>query len=179
MDCFDGMEEIEDNSVDLILTDPPYGVTAGAWDKKPDLEKMWGLFNRIIAKNGAILIFATQPFATDVVNANRKYFRYDLIWEKNQPVGFLNSGKMPLRAHEIILVFYKNPPRYFPQKIPGEFYKRKNEANRVSSVYRRELNKKFTRTSSERHPTSILLFSLFLSIDRPGKITQLKHPSHS
>lgn len=83
IDCFDGMRQLNDQSIDLILTDPPYGVTACPWDIAPDLDAMWGEFNRLIKPCGAMIIFATQPFATNLINANRKYFRYDLIWVKN------------------------------------------------------------------------------------------------
>lgn len=130
-DCFDIMEQqFEDKSIDLILTDPPYGITNCKWDKKIDLERMFCAFNRIIKDHGVILVTATQPFATDVINANRKYFRYDWVWEKTMAVGFANCRRMPLRAHESILVFYKKLPTYNPQgliKIEKKIKKKKIE----------------------------------------------------
>jgi site-specific DNA-methyltransferase (adenine-specific) len=167
LDCARGYPLIEDQSVDLILTDPPYGVTACPWDKRPDLNLMWREFNRIIKPNGAIVLTATQPFATDVINANRKHFRYDLVWVKNAPVGFLNAKRMPLRQHELILVFYKRLPAYHPQKVPGKVYKHKAGIH-TTSVYNQIV--KSATESGERYPTSVLHFSRDAG---PGK----KHPT--
>ena len=108
---------IEDKSIDLILTDLPYGITDCAWDKVIPMEQLFAEYNRIIKNNGAIILTATQPFATDLINANRKYFRYDIVWEKTMPVGFDNCNRMPLRSHESILVFYKHLPTYNPQGL--------------------------------------------------------------
>ena len=116
-DCLTGMNRIADGSIDLILTDLPYGVTGCAWDKVLPMDELFRQYNRIITDHGAIILTATQPFATDLINANRKYFRYDIVWEKNSPVGFANSHKMPLRSHELILVFYKHLPTYNPQGL--------------------------------------------------------------
>ena len=116
-DCLTGMNRIADGSIDLILTDLPYGVTDCAWDKVLPMDELFRQYNRIISDHGAIILTATQPFATDLINANRKCFRYDIVWEKNLPVGFANSHKMPLRSHELILVFYKHLPTYNPQGL--------------------------------------------------------------
>jgi site-specific DNA-methyltransferase (adenine-specific) len=118
-DCFELLPSIPDGSIDMILTDPPYARTACKWDTPIDIPRMMQEFFRLIKPNGAIVITATQPFATDVISAGRKYFRYDLIWEKKQGVGFLNAKKMPLRKHEIALVFYKRLPTFNPQRQPS------------------------------------------------------------
>ncbi|OHD22781.1 MAG: hypothetical protein A2Y38_20145 [Spirochaetes bacterium GWB1_59_5] len=152
-----GIRRVPDGSVDLILTDPPYGVTACAWDKRPDLEAMWREFNRIVPDRGAIVVTATQPFATDVINANRRFFRYDLVWAKSNPVGFLNARRMPLRQHELVLVFYRKLPVYNPQMVPGEI--RVSGARAPSDkpgVYARY--KTLAHESHERYPTSLLPF---------------------
>jgi site-specific DNA-methyltransferase (adenine-specific) len=81
-DCIHGMRRIEKESIDLILTDPPYGVTECGWDSCLPPDSLFEQYNRIIKPNGAILLTATQPFATDLINANRRYFRYDIVWEK-------------------------------------------------------------------------------------------------
>jgi site-specific DNA-methyltransferase (adenine-specific) len=119
-DCFIALAAIADGSVDMIFTDPPYGTTNLHWDTAPDLVRMFAEFNRVIKKNGAIVVTAQQPFATDCINANRKYFRYEWIWEKTQKQGFFAANKMPLRAHENVLVFYKALPTYNPQKSKAE-----------------------------------------------------------
>jgi site-specific DNA-methyltransferase (adenine-specific) len=167
LNCEKGYQLIEDQSIDLILTDPPYGVTACSWDKRPDIDLMWREFNRIIKPNGAIIITATQPFATEVINANRKFFRYDLVWVKNAPVGFLNANRMPLRQHELLLVFYKKLPAYHPQKVPGKIYKHK-AGTHSSAVYNQITTS--ASESAERYPTSVLHFSRDTG---PGK----KHPT--
>ena len=88
MDCFDGMVRIEDKSIDMILCDLPYGTTRNQWDTVLPFEKLWKEYERIIKDNGCIALFSAQPFTTDLINSNRKLFRYDLIWDKLLPSGF-------------------------------------------------------------------------------------------
>lgn len=115
-DCLDVMREIPDKSIDLILCDLPYGLTRCEWDKIIPFEPLWGGYNRIIKDNGAILLFSIQPFTSELIQSNRKMFRYEIVWEKTQKTGFYNANKMPLKSHENILVFYKKLPTYNPQK---------------------------------------------------------------
>ena len=115
-DCLEVMKSIPDKSVDMVLCDLPYGTTACKWDNVIPFEPMWEQYDRITKKNAAILLFSAQPFTTDLICSNRKNFRYEIIWQKTQASGFLNANKMPLRAHENILVFYKNLPTYNPIK---------------------------------------------------------------
>jgi len=122
---------MEDESVDLIVTDPPYNMTACEWDKPIDLEKFWVEIKRIIKPNGAIVITASQPFTTDLINSNREMFKYDLIWNKIRPSGFFNANKMPMRSHEHILVFYNKLPMFNPQKSKRN--KRDLSPNRVKN----------------------------------------------
>lgn len=124
VDCLDGMNQIEDCSIDMILCDLPYGVTSrNKWDTIIPFEPLWESYERIIKNNGAIVLTAVQPFTSLLLMSNKKLFRYSLVWEKTTPTGFLNAKKMPLRTHEDILVFYKSPPIYNPQKTTG--HKRK------------------------------------------------------
>ena len=109
------MKDIPDGSIDMILTDLPYGTTdKNKWDTKIDLKVFFAECDRVIKNNAAILLYAQQPFASDLINAYRNRFRYEIIWEKTKPVGFFNAKKMPLRSHENIMVFYKNLPPYNP-----------------------------------------------------------------
>ena len=154
-----GIRRLPDGCIDLILTDPPYGVTDCSWDVRPDLGFMWKEFNRVLKPNGAAVITATQPFATDLINANRKWFRYDLVWVKSNPVGFLNSHKMPMRQHELVLVFYRRLPTYNPQMIasaPRVSRALKEVQNREGGVYRK--TKKLSYDHEGHYPTSILPF---------------------
>lgn len=115
-DCLEGMKNIYNESIDMICTDMPYGMTRCAWDTDIDLGGLWKQFNRIIKPHGVIAMFSAQPFTTDLINSNRKLFRYEIIWEKTTSTNFLNANKMPLRIHENILIFYKHLPTYIPQK---------------------------------------------------------------
>lgn len=119
-DCLEIMPTIPKASIDMILCDLPYGITArNKWDKIIPFEPLWKEYKRIIKDKGAIILTATQPFASQLICSNTDMFRYDLIWSKNKSTGFLNAKKMPLRKHEYILVFYKKLPTYNPQKTTG------------------------------------------------------------
>lgn len=114
-DCLDRMKEIPSGSVDMILTDPPYGTTACKWDSVIPLEPMWEQLKRIIKPNGAIVMTASQPFTSVLVYSNLKMFKYSMVWSKSQSTGHLNAWRMPMRAHEDLVVFYKKPPTYNPE----------------------------------------------------------------
>lgn len=119
-DCLDLMTDIDPKSIDMILCDLPYGVTArNKWDVVIPFDKLWEQYERIIKDNGCIALTAIQPFTSLLVSSNLKLFRYEWIWEKNKSTGFLNAKKMPLRNHESVLVFYKKQPVYNPQKTTG------------------------------------------------------------
>lgn len=118
-DCLELMKTVPDGSVDMVLTDPPYGVTACKWDSVIPFEPMWAQLKRVTKKNGAIVLMASQPFTSALVMSNVKMFRYDWIWRKNKVTGFLNAKKMPMRNKEDILVFYRCQPTYNPQKTTG------------------------------------------------------------
>ena len=105
-DCLELMQEIPAGSVDMILCDLPYGTTACKWDNKIQLEPLWEQYKRIIKDHGAVILFSQQPFTAELIQSNKKMFRYEWIWKKARGTGFLNAKKMPLKAHENILVFY-------------------------------------------------------------------------
>lgn len=161
-DCIEGMKAIPNKSIDMILSDPPYGILDLKWDKKPDMKLLWEQYNRIIKDNGAIVLTATCKFAVDLINANRKYFRYDLVWNKTMPVGFANARRMPMCDHELILVFYKKLPVYNPQgiiKVENEKeIRRKMNRNRESTYGFSSLLKPYTQ-KYKNYPRSVLKFS--------------------
>lgn len=115
--CLEEMRKIPDGSVDMILTDPPYGTTACKWDSIIPLEPMWLQLKRIIKPNGAIVMMASQPFTTTLIASNMKMFKYCWVWEKSKATGHLNSKKRPLVKHEDIVVFYLKQPTYNPQEL--------------------------------------------------------------
>ena len=123
-DCIEGMKILPDNSVDMVLTDPPYGTTQNKWDSVVDMDAFWKEIKRVTKKNSAILIFTQMPFTATVVMSNSKMFRYEWIAEKNNPTGFLNAKRMPLKCHENVLVFYEKLPTYNPQMMQGNPHSR-------------------------------------------------------
>jgi len=129
------MQKIEDKSIDLIAADLPYGVSNNKWDTVIPLEEMWQQFERIAKEKAIIVLTATQPFATSLICSRKELFKYDLIWEKNQASGQLNVNKMPLRAHEHLLVFYKKHGTYNEQRLEGVPYKVTRKATWKSQGY--------------------------------------------
>ena len=119
-DCLELMKAIPSGSVDAIITDPPYGTTACKWDSVIDFTLMWGQLNRIIKPNGAIILFAQTPFDKVLGASNLPMLKYEWIWRKSRPTGHLNANKMPMKAHENILVFYKKPPTFNKQMTIGK-----------------------------------------------------------
>ena len=118
--CLDLMNNIPDNTVDMVLCDLPYGTTArNDWDVVIPFEPLWNQYRRITKKNAAIVLTATNPFASKLILSNLSMFRYDIVWQKNKKTGFLNAKRMPLRSHELVLVFYDSLPTYHPQKTHG------------------------------------------------------------
>lgn len=128
-DCFDVFPFIDDKSVNLILCDLPYGTTACKWDSILPFDKLWKEYERIITDNGAIVLTASQPFTSALVMSNPKMFKYEWIWKKTRYSGNLNATRMPLKAHENILVFAKGKAPYYPIKTDAPEHlidKRKN-----------------------------------------------------
>ena len=118
-DCLERMKEIPDGSVDLVLVDLPYGTTQNKWDSVIDLESMWEQLKRICSDNTPKIMFAQTPFDKVLGCSNLKELKYEWVWEKTTATGHLNAKKMPMKAHENILVFYDKLPTYNPQKTLG------------------------------------------------------------
>jgi len=120
-DCIDVMrEKIDAKSIDMILCDLPYGVTANKKDVQIPFDKLWEQYERVIKDNGCIALFAQGLFYVDLVNSNRKLFRYDIVWNKVLTTGFLDAKRRPLRQHEQIAIFYKKQPVFNPQFTEGK-----------------------------------------------------------
>ena len=162
-DCMVLMGDIPDGSIDMILCDLPYGTTKNKYDVILPFSDLWVHYERIIKDNGAIVLFGQGLFFVDLVNSNRKLFRYDLVWDKQLISGFLNANRMPLRVHENIAVFYKKPPVYNPQfteGIPlhskGKSYAHKNHKNNNYGYHR--VTDDTRSGSTQKYPKSILSF---------------------
>lgn len=116
-DCLDLMNDLPENSVDLLFADLPYNQTACKWDCLIDLTEFWRLANYVCKPNAPMLFTTTAKFGNLLINSNPKNFRYDLVWVKSAPVGFLNARKMPMRKHELIYVFYNKIPTIYTENI--------------------------------------------------------------
>ena len=118
-DCFNILPTIPDQSIDMIICDLPFNITACSWDKKTDLDLLWIQYKRVIKQNGVIALHSVQPFTTDLINSNRQWFKYNYIWIKTQAANFQLSKKMPLKKHEEVCIFYGKTPLYQPQMTKG------------------------------------------------------------
>lgn len=116
-DCLKLMKSIPAGSVDLILCDPPYGTTECSWDSVLPFDQLWAEYNRLLKHDGAAVLFAAQPFTTQLIQSNRRAFRYCWYWLKNQPTGFTFAKFQPMRKVEDICVFYRKHGTYNPQGL--------------------------------------------------------------
>ena len=157
-DCLELMKEIPSGSVDMVLTDPPYGTTACKWDSVIPFAPMWEQLKRIIKPNGAIVLFSQQSFTSYLICSNPKDFRYQFVWDKGYSTGFANANKMPLKKHEDVCVFYKKLPTYNPQGLikiePKIKVRKKGGAGEVMGKNGTE-NKEYFQTATN-YPTSII-----------------------
>lgn len=157
-DCIEGMKILPDNSVDMVLTDPPYGTTCNKWDTVVDMDAFWKEIKRVTKKNSAILIFTQMPFTATVVMSNPKMFRYEWICEKANATGFLNARRMPMKCHENVLVFYGKLPVYHPIMEHGKPYRRGME-DKNSSNYNAVKRLRSGNPTGTRFPRDVLKVS--------------------
>jgi len=161
-DCLELMpKHVEDKSIDMIFCDLPYGTTQNKWDSVIDLDKLWTEYNRVIKDNGAIVLFAAQPFTSALIMSNPKIFKYDWVWQKPKGTGHLNAKKQPMRDKEDVVVFYKKQCTYNPQMTEGKPYDgntRTGSKQQTSSygkyTQKRELNTGF------RYPKQVQQFGV-------------------
>ena len=162
-DCLELMNNIPDSSIDCIICDLPYGTTACKWDTVIPFEPLWKQYNRIIKDNGAIVLFGSEPFSTELRHSNLKMFKYDWIWDKVQPTGMTLCNKQPMKNHEIISVFGKGKIKYFPQMEDREKelnttkwkMKKLHSENGNYSSKNNDLTKKIYK---QRYPRTIITF---------------------
>lgn len=163
-DCLDIMPLMPDKSVQLILADLPYGTTACKWDSIIDLDLLWKQYIRIIKDNGAIVLTATQPFTTKLINSNFDMFKYDLVWVKSSISSPMLANKRPLPKHESVLIFYRNHHIYNPQKTFNENNRvRKIKAGKMIASRGESIYGDLFRTEMQydktRFPTSVMEYS--------------------
>ena len=163
-DCLELLPTIQDNSIDMILADLPYGgVTANKWDIMIPLQPLFEQYERVVKDHGAVLLFGMGKFgASLIMNAPKKMpYRYEWVWQKTMPVGFLWSHHMPLRAHENIYVFYKHLPTYHPQMRQGFRPYESHDSRNIGGENYYSPSGNFTprKSSGDRFPVDVITFS--------------------
>ena len=126
-DCLEVMQQINDDSIDMILCDLPYGTLSCKWDSIISFDKLWEQYKRIIRKDGAMVFTSSQPFTTALISSNMQMFRYCWVWHKTRPSNFPLAKKQPMKYHEDVVVFGIKSPRYFPQMISGDKVRKKGK----------------------------------------------------
>lgn len=181
-DCLEVMKGIPDQSVDLVLTDPPYGTTACKWDSVIDFDLMWAELKRITKPNSAIVLFGSEPFSSALRMSNVLQYKYDWVWEKSKGSNFQHSKYQPLKVHENVLVFSKSaaaqgsksPMKYYPQMVAGKEYAGYN--NPIGNIGHLSAGNKIpsiTIKGSLRHPRSVQYFK---TAESEGKFHPTQKP---
>jgi site-specific DNA-methyltransferase (adenine-specific) len=170
-DCLERIKEIPDGSVDMILTDPPYGTTACKWDSIIPLEPMWEQLKRIIKPNGAMVLFGSEPFSSSLRMSNISDFKYDWVWNKVKGGNFAILNYQPYKIHEIISIFSKSTHNYYPIKTPQK--ERKGKVYSSSESAPLKYNDGKERVYKDKHPKSILEVS---NANQKGKVHPTQKP---
>ena len=157
-DCLKVMRDIKSESIDMILCDLPYGVTQNKKDVALDSHKLWAQYKRIIKPKRNIVLTSQFPYTLELISSNKKWFRYDLIWDKVLTSGFLNANRQPLRVHEHILIFYNKLGIYNPQKTIGEKNHSKGTPHETQNRNYGDFEWSETDHGNLKYPTSIISF---------------------
>jgi len=144
-------------SVDMVLSDLPYGTTRNPWDSVIPLAPLWAQYRRVVKANGAIVLTAHGLFTARLIVSQERLFRYKISWEKSKPTNFLNARKQPLRKHEDVCVFYRRPPTYHPQMGAGVPYDKGVRKDQLSGSYG-PFDPVRVRSRGVRYPTDVVYF---------------------
>ena len=156
-DCLEIMKQIKDKSIDMILCDLPYGTTKCKWDIIIPFDELWEQYNRIIKDNGAILLFGSEPFSSELRLSNKENYKYDWIWDKVKPNGHLVAKYRPMQRTENISVFGNGKLNYYPIMVDRDKPKKSKEYSRteimggISNSTEKIVNKKY--------PQNVLIYS--------------------
>ena len=138
-DCLEKLKELEPKSVDLVFCDLPYGQTSCEWDNKINLTDLWKELKRISKPTTPFFFTCSTKFGYELIKSNEKWFKYDLVWEKSAPCGFLCAKKMPMKKHEMIYVFYNKSPLY---DISSHKHKYDEEhSSKINCLYQKDFNR--------------------------------------
>ncbi len=163
-DCLEGMKRIPDGSVDLIVTDLPFGTTMCGWDSIIPFEPLWEQYKRVCKSNAAVLLFSKQPFTSDLVKSNLEWFKYEIVWEKSRGANFMQMKRRPAAVHENIEVFYNEQPTYNEEKFQvSERFRDKGRNRQPRMVQSEHFKSKFKRITNVvddgwRHPQDVIQF---------------------
>lgn len=155
-DCLEFMKELPDKSVDLVLTDPPYGTTQYEWDTIISFDVLWEQLERIVKDDGAIIITTSQPFTAELIHSNIKHFRHSWIWDKGLSGNIFLADSQPMKIHEDICVFGKKSPNFYPLKVQGN--KRQMRNNGMNDSAFGDFKKYQGEVFDMRNPKSIIYF---------------------
>jgi site-specific DNA-methyltransferase (adenine-specific) len=170
-DCLEWMKEIQDGSVDMVLTDPPYGTTACKWDTVIDLPLMWEQLKRVIKPNGAIVMTASQPFTSALVMSNPKMFKYCWVWDKRAAGNHGLAKHQPMKVHEDVVVFSQNTHLYLPIMTKGK--SRKKGGYGLGNSIATGMKEISPRLCDDYYPKSILEIT---NAGRSGKVHPTQKP---
>ncbi len=168
-DCLELMKDIPDKSIDMILCDLPYGITACKWDNVIPFEPLWEQYNRIIKDNGAIVLFGSEPFSSQLRMSNIKNYKYDWVWDKKKIGTPLNAKRQPLKIHENIMVFNKH--NYYPIMSVGKYRKKGGVSKQAEITGKVDLN--YSVYNNLYYPKSIIEFS---NASQKGKVHPTQKP---
>lgn len=157
MDGIVGLCCLPRHSVDMLLTDPPYGTTRNDWDIPLPLPELWDAVRWAVKPHGAVLLFAQCPYDKVLGASNLEMLRYEWIWCKPNGTGFLNAHRAPLKKTENILVFSEKAPVYYPQFEPGKPYITKRKNSGLSTNYGK-FERTYKKYDGRRFPCNILYF---------------------
>lgn len=164
-DCLKLMKNIPDGSIDLILTDPPYGTTSCKWDTIIPMEPMWKEIWRVLKDDGVCALFGNEPFSSKLRMSQISKWRYDWIWKKHHKTGHLNAKKRPMKQCELINIFFSKQPAYYPQglidynrlMVNSESHSQRTKDNATSTVSG-GLTRKPYKQDKTGYPTELIEF---------------------
>lgn len=165
-------------SIGMVLADPPYGLTQTEFDRKIPFEPLWDAFGTLLRRNGAVVLFSQQPFTTELICGAKREFtmRTEWIWEKKSPSGHLNSAIYPLKAHENILVFCREVPTYYPQKLDDEPVTSHGGNQKTKNYGKFDPQKKDYSVRRGRYPRDVLRASDFPNVKGRGQLHPQQKP---
>lgn len=173
MDCIEGMKFIPDKSIDMILCDLPYGTTACKWDMAIPFEPLWEQYKRIIKDNGAIVLFGSEPFSTELRHSNLKMYKYDWVWNKKKAGNIFLAKYQPMKIHENIMVFGKGTVSYYPIMVRREKLKKSKNYGTGEVMGGNRQKEETVYTYTHKNPVTILEFS---NAVQKGKVHPTQKP---